>query len=229
MTHTTIITPTIGTDYLHKCCQSVASQSSPALHLLIPDGQEHEDKVYEVAMSVYEENPATYNFAMMSLPWNTGADGVNGHRAYAAGSNIVITPFFSFLDEDNWIAHDWTLKMQNALDRHEKAMYATCRRTVTTIDEQIIGLDNKESIGKNDMGYLLYDTNTFMFKRQMALLTPYMALRYYKEAPNKSLGDRDLTNTIYSIEHVHLDHYHGTFYRSPERLTQFFEEICDAE
>lgn len=227
MTSTTIITPTIGSDELFDACQSVANQSVPALHLIVVDGKQYYDRVMEVVMAVHMDNPSSYNYAELVLPFNTGADGVNGHRAYAAASNISVTPFFSFLDQDNYLAYDWVHKMQQALDRNEQSQYVTCRRTIVDANKEIIGLDNKESVGNSELGYKLYDTNTFIFRRSMALLTPYMAIRYYKDAPEKRLGDRDLTNTIWNVPHTHLEHYHGTHYRSPEHLIPFFKEVCN--
>lgn len=227
MIRTTVITPTTGTDQLVDACISVASQSVQCFHLIVVDGKEHEQSSLEIAMAVQIDNPSTYSFHTLLLPFNTGADGVNGHRAYAAASNISPTPFFCLLDQDNWYAHDWVQKMQTTLDRNPESRYATCRRTVVKQDKSVIGLDNSESIGQNKHGYKLYDTSTFMMRADMAILMPYMAIRYYTDAPHKSLGDRDLTEAIFNVPHTHVSHYHGTYYRAPERLNQFFEEICD--
>jgi len=228
MISTTIITPTTGSHELVDACKSVASQSVECLHLLVVDGQEHEDNVYDIATKTFQENPNTYNFSMITLPYNVGGNGNYGHKVYAGVPSLTITPFFSFLDQDNWLQHNWAHKMQEALHRHEECKFVTCRRTVTKHDKEIIGLDNKESIGKNDLGYMLYDTNTWLFRHEMAILTPYISMPYHRGQEGSWGGDRSLTEALYKVPHVHLEDYHGTFYRSPERLNQFFEEICDA-
>jgi hypothetical protein len=165
---------------------------------------------------------------MITIPYNVGGNGHYGHKVYAGVPSLTITPFFSFLDEDNWLQHNWVHKMQEALYRHEECKFVTCRRTIAKQDKEIIGLDNKESIGKNDLGYMLYDTNTWLFRYEMAILTPYISMPYHKGQEGSWGGDRSLTEALYKVPHVHLEDYHGTFYRSPERLNQFFEEICDA-
>jgi len=227
MIQTTIITPTTGSDALRDACQSVASQTVECLHLLVVDGQEHQDKVYDIAIESYEQYPATYNFNMLILPHNTGGNGHYGHKIYAGVPSLTVTPFFSFLDEDNWIEHNWVHKMQEVLFRNETCGYVTCRRTVIDEQKNIIGYDNKESVGENEMGYRLYDTNTWLFRYNMALLTPYISLPYHKGDNGSWGGDRSLTETLWKVPHVHLEDYHGTYYRSPERLIQFFKEICD--
>lgn len=226
MIRTTIITPTTGSAELYDACNSVADQSVLAMHLIVIDGQENYDRAMEIILDVSVENP-TYVPNIITLPYNVGAGGNYGHRIYAGIPSIVVTPFFAFLDQDNYLASNWVHKMQQTLDVHEDCRYATCRRTVVDSDKTIIGLDNKESIGKNDLGYVLYDTNTWMFRSSMALLTPYIAMPYHKGETGSWGGDRVLTETLYKVPHIHLEDYYGTFYRSPERLTQFFKEICD--
>lgn len=227
MISTTIITPTIGTNELEDACISVANQSVQSIHLIVVDGEQFKDRALEIATSVQVENPNTYIFKTIVLPFNTGAGNNYGQKIHAGVPSLTITPFFAFLDEDNWLAPDWVRTMQNAMHRNEDAQYATCRRTVTDEEKNIIGLDNRESIGKNEFGYVLYDTNTWIFRSSMALLTTYIALPYHKGEEGCWGGDRILSETLFKVPHVHLEHYHGTFYRSPERLTQFFKEICD--
>jgi len=227
MIQTTIITPTIGDDPLVDACQSVADQVMPALHLIVIDGQENYDRTMELVMAVSMDNPSTYEHHILTLPYNVGSGGNYGHLVYAGVPSFVQTPFFSFLDQDNYLAHDWTHKMQQALDRNEQSQYVTCRRTIVKDNKDVVGKDNFESIGENDLGYRLYDTNTWMFRRNMALLTPYISLPYHKGAEGSWGGDRSLTDTLWEIPHSHLDDYHGTHYRAPERLIPFFEENCN--
>lgn len=224
---TTIITPTTGNPLLEEACRSVARQVAPPIHLICVDGPDGKDAVYDITTRVFDEFPNTYNYRVITLPWNTGAGGVNGHRIYASMANISITPYFSMLDEDNYLAVDWTLTMQRALDYDESCHYVTCRRTVVDEGGEVIGLDNTESVGPSRLGYALYDTNTFMMRSQIAMMMPQMARRYYTNEPDKRAGDRDLTELLLKVPHKHIDHYHGTFYRAPQQLTQFFKEICD--
>ncbi len=228
MTETTIITPTVGTPELLQACSSVASQVEPALHLLVVDGPDHAAAVAATVSRVVNEYGDGYRCATLVLPWNTGKGGVNGHRAYGAGACIVTTPYFSFLDEDNFLAPDWTQTMRRALLDNPAARYATCRRTIVDPAGGTIGKDDVESIGDNRLGYRLYDTSTFMFRLGMAMYIPRMAVRYYRDLPDKTFGDRDLTEALWKVPHVHLRGYHGTCYRSPRRLCDFFRSICGA-
>ena len=227
MISTTIITPTIGSDELVDACQSVASQSVQCIHLLVVDGEEHETAVKEIAMAVYADNPATYVFKTLVLPFNVGGSGHYGHKVYAGVPSLSVTPFFSFLDQDNWIAYNWVHKMQETLHRNPESQFVTCRRTIADQDKNIIGKDNKESIGENEMGYKLYDTNTWLLRHSMAILTPYISLPFHQGQEGSWGGDRSLTNAVWKVPHTHLDDYHGTYYRSPERLIPFFKEICN--
>jgi len=177
MIQTTIITPTVGDDQLVDACQSVADQMMPALHLIVIDGKENYDRTMELVLAVSMDNPSTYDYHVLTLPYNVGSGGNYGHLVYAGVPSFVQTPFFSFLDQDN--------------------------------------------------GYKLYDTNTWMFRRNMALLTPYISLPYHKGAQGSWGGDRSLTDTLWDVPHTHLNEYHGTHYRAPERLIPFFEENCN--
>lgn len=223
---TTIITPTLGNEVLEECCNSVASQTMTALHLLVADGADAVKPVLEISKRVSEQR-SLYRYAIMSLPWNVGSGGNYGHRVYAGIPSIVQTEFFSFLDEDNMIDKDFVKQMQNAMDDHDDIQYATCRRTVITEDGVEIGRDNRESIGENEFGYKLYDTNTWILRSSMSLLTPHIATAYHLGDKGSWGGDRSFTNAVWKIPHAHIDDYYGAIYRSPKRLEKFFKEICD--
>lgn len=227
MIQTTVITPTIGSDSLVRACESIARQSYPCLHLLVVDGREYEGGVKEIAFAVQSDNPSSYWFEVLTLPWNTGASGHYGHVIYAGVPSFIKTRYFSFLDQDNAYAHDWVFTMQRQLELRESSQYVTCRRTVYDADGNLIGRDNKESVGENEMGYRLYDTSTWMFRASMSILTPYISIPYHKGDDGSWGGDRSLTDAVYNVSHHHLSEYHGTHYYAPERLTQFFKEICD--
>lgn len=225
---TTIITPTTGDSNLRDCCESVARQTMNAVHLVVADGPDAVPEALRITAEVADENNM-YRYAIMSLPWNVGANGHYGHRVYAGVPSFVETEFFSFLDQDNMIDKDFVRQMERAMDRNDEAQYATCRRKVVRQDGKVIGLDNKESIGENQLGYRLYDTNTWILRTGMSLLTPYISIPFHIQEDGSWGGDRSFTQAVWKVPHVHVDNYHGAIYRAPERLYKFFEEICDAE
>jgi len=222
----TIITPTIGTPYLLEACASVAKQTQECLHLIVVDGRDSANRVVDIVSRAALENPM-YAYNIIVVPWRTGENRFNGHRIYGSISGLVMTPYFSWLDEDNFFDRDFVETMVGALEEEKDKNYATCRRTVIKDDGSTIGRDNRESIGKNGMGYDLYDMNTFMFKASMALVTQYVQIKWFMGADDGYEGDRDLTKAIIDVPHKHLSDYHGVYYRSPKRLEKFFKEICD--
>lgn len=225
---TTIITPTTGDTNLKDCCVSVARQTMVAVHLVVADGPDAVEETLRITDEVAKSHPM-YRYAIMSLPWNVGANGHYGHRVYAGVPSFVETEFFSFLDQDNMIQKDFIRRMEQAMDRNPDAQYATCRRWVVNQDLDPIGFDKRESIGENEFGYRLYDTNTWILRAGMSILTPYISIPFHTGDDGSWGGDRSLTNAVWRVPHVHVDNYYGAVYRAPERLYKFFEEICDEQ
>ncbi len=214
---TTVIIPTTGHEYADRAVCSVLNQYKPAKGkaLVVIDGPDARLMCQKMWASIRR-----LRVSFMDLPENVGANGWYGHRVYASVPMLVNTKYVAFLDEDNWFAPDWIATMEAAAERLD-ADIVTCRRTITRQDESIIGLDNAESIGHNKLHEPLFDTNTYLIRQSIA----------HKVCPaiyGQWGADRLLTDAVLKsgLRVAHLRGYHGTFYRSPEKLYTFFESIC---
>lgn len=221
---TTIITPTTGAKELLDACRSVARQLEPARHLIVIDGRKTADgdSMYHLTMGILDSvgsyakaHGLEYKPTVMQLPWNTGRDQMNGHRIYAAAAQLVETPYFAMLDQDNALMPDWVERMEMAISDTRLA-YVTCRRRIYKQDlRTFIAMDTHESIGRSSHGYLLYDTSTWLMRTEtMRNFMPAMIV--------PRIGDRILTSTVYDLPHQHIADYYGTHYRASENLYDFF-------
>lgn len=189
----TILTPTTGSPYLAQAMESVQNQSfRDVVHLIVVDGVEFEDKVRSI---VKEFDPAKYR--LVTLPFNTGKNGMNGHRVYAAFPFLINSEYIFFLDEDNWLDEEHVASMVNKIG--EKSLdWAFSFRKIYTESGEYVCEDNCESIGNYPTysGKLgLVDTNCYGFRRSgLIKAAPYWyhplgADRYFfhhlkKVAPN---------------------------------------------
>jgi glycosyltransferase involved in cell wall biosynthesis len=209
---TTIITPTIGTDFLREAVQSVRNQTVPCNHLIVVDGGRYFDKVVR-------DIDLAPNQRFLVLPENVGAGGWYGHRIYASVPMLVNTPFVSFLDEDNYLEPEFVEIMEQTIQRPNVDV-VTCRRNVVNQNRQRIGRDNFESIGANQMGYALHDTNTYLFRQAIShKICPHIYGQWG--------ADRPFTEAVLSHgKHTHLSNYYGVNYRSPVNLYDHFLTNC---
>jgi GT2 family glycosyltransferase len=153
----TVITATVGELWeLADCMQSVANQTIPTPHIVVSDGV-FESRYHDLIAAI----PTMSKIKLIELPFSTGKDGYYGHRIYAAFSLLVDTEFVAFLDADCTIEPDWAEKMLAHADANPDKII-TCRRNLIYEDE-VLGVDNRESIGANEFGYHLHDVNTYLF------------------------------------------------------------------
>src|SRR5690554_4290406 len=97
-----VITPTTGSPYLAKAIESIQKQSfQDVVQLIVVDGIEFEEKVQAIVNGF---DPAKYR--VITLPYNTGKNGMNGHRIYASFPFLINSEYIFFLDEDNWLDKD---------------------------------------------------------------------------------------------------------------------------
>jgi glycosyltransferase involved in cell wall biosynthesis len=220
---TTIITPTIGTDFLREAVQSVRNQTVSCKHLIVVDGAKYYDKVLR-------EIDLTSNQSILVLPENVGAGGWYGHRIYASVPMLVNTPFVSFLDEDNYLEPEFVEIMEQTIQRPNVDV-VTCRRNVVNQNRQRIGRDNFESIGANQMGYALHDTNTYLFRQAIAhKICPHI---YGQWGADRPFTEAVLNHAYHHFhdksangKHTHLANYYGVNYRSPVNLYDHFLTNC---
>ena len=162
-----VITPTTGGPFLSKAIESVLNQDfAGIIHLIVIDGIEFEQNVLTIT-SKYNSNKCK----VLTLPFNTGRNGMNGHRIYASFPLLINSEYIFFLDEDNW----WDVNHASSLiDLLESKQidWAYSMRKIYTHDEVYVAEDNCESIGNYipvsslKKGWPSYvDTNCYAFKR----------------------------------------------------------------
>jgi glycosyltransferase involved in cell wall biosynthesis len=208
---TTIITPTIGSDFLRQAVESVKAQTVPCKHLIVVDGAQYYDKV----LRLIDQRP---NISFLVLPENVGGGGWYGHRVYASVPMLVNTLYVAFLDEDNYFEPNHIQTMEAAMQT-EGVHVVTSRRNVVRQDRTLIGLDNFESIGANNLGYHLHDTNTYLFKQSIA--SKFVPAIYGQWG-----ADRMLTANLDNFTRKHLPKHYGVNYRSPINLYDHFLTNC---
>jgi glycosyltransferase involved in cell wall biosynthesis len=162
-----IITPTVGSSKLSDAIESVQRQTYKNIkHLVVIDGKEH-------FLSTMNSLPASFEttiYDVMTLPFNTGANGFYGHRIYAGIPHLVNADYIFFLDEDNWYEPDHVKSLVEVLDRGNNFAYSF--RKIYDKDKKYIADDNCEALGKwpiyfsHDNPQYLVDTSSFAFERK---------------------------------------------------------------
>ena len=172
----TVITPTTGSSKVKDAIRSVKNQTySHVKHLIVVDGPQFDASFVENFEAEELESLLPYSIN----PENTGANGFNGQRIYAAYPHLINTDYVFFLDQDNWYEPNHvetlvTLMEQNKLD------WAYSLRKIYTEDKEYVADDNCESLGKwpifftYDNPQYLIDTSAFAFKREFIQKTCHL-------------------------------------------------------
>jgi glycosyltransferase involved in cell wall biosynthesis len=160
-----IITPTIGKPQLNRCMRSVATQTYGNLkHLIVIDG----GKYWQDAQKVMCIDTEKSNVVVTTSPENTGANGMYGHRIYAAFPHLVNEDYVFFLDEDNWLEPDHVSSLVDLIEK-ENLDFAHSLRSVYHCGE-LLAEDNCEAIGRWPVAWNssqhLVDTSTYAFRRE---------------------------------------------------------------
>lgn len=163
-----VITPTIGSPKLEDAIRSVQAQTySNINHLLVVDGEQYKNAVYDVVLETAGNLPT-----IQVLPYNTGKTGGSfyGHRIYAGVPHFLNDDYIFFLDEDNWYEEDHVASLVEVLDRGNDFAYSL--RKIFNPDKSYVADDNCEALGKwpiyfshEDPQYLV-DTSAFAFNRK---------------------------------------------------------------
>ena len=159
-----IVTPTIGSEHLSKCLESVDEQTYTDLkHYVFSDGAEH----FECIQEQLEGASKVLNIALED---NVGK-GWYGHRVYAACSFLVNADVIIYLDEDNWLEPDHVEKMVMKLNEGYDWVYSL--RKIYDKEGNFICEDNCESLGKwptfFDENVHHIDTSCFAVRRDIAV------------------------------------------------------------
>ena len=119
-----VITPTIGSEYLQQCINSVDKQTYENLtHYIFVDGAQYEEKVNDTIQGATKVKT-------IRLEENVGK-GWYGHRVYSACSFLVNADVICYLDEDNWFdpchveklvkkieaGNDWAYSLRKIYDK----------------------------------------------------------------------------------------------------------------
>jgi glycosyltransferase involved in cell wall biosynthesis len=174
-----VITPTTGSPKLVDAVLGVQRQTyGNVKHLIVVDGQEYTKRVNKLLL---EETGFTQNMELMVLPWNTGANGLNGQRIYASVPHLINADYIFFLDQDNWYKPDHVESLVDTIES-KKLDFAYSLREVFTEDKSESILDNCESLGRWPIYFTLntpqrehlIDTSAFAFTRQFIQATCHL-------------------------------------------------------
>lgn len=201
-----VITPTVGSPKLADAITSVQNQTYKNVkHLIVIDGKEH----FLSTMNALPLSLETTTYDVMTLPFNTGANGFNGQRIYASIPHLVNADYVFFLDEDNWYEPDHVSSLVETIESG-KLDWAYSLRKVYTPDKKFIADDNCESLGKwpiyfsHDNPQYLIDTSAFAFTRKFIQATCHRwhsgawgeDRRYFYGIANQSKWDTNYKHTL---------------------------------
>jgi glycosyltransferase involved in cell wall biosynthesis len=160
-----IVTPSIGSNTLDKCIESIKKQTYKNLvHHIFVDGTENFQKIENTVIK------RDYDFRLNIIDENIGK-GWYGHRVYAACSFLVNQDAIIYLDEDNWLEPEHVESMVDRINSSNSWAYSL--RKIFDKDGNYFCDDDCESLGKwstyfNDEVYHI-DTSCFIVKKQVAL------------------------------------------------------------
>lgn len=159
----TVITPTTGSSCLAEAIASVQNQNfEDVMHLIVVDGAEYEQEVRKITAAF---DP--HKLRVVTLPFNTGRNGMNGHRIYAAFPFLINSEYVFFLDEDNWLDPNHISSIVSSIQANSLD-WAFSFRKIYTQEGDYVCADHCESIGdypaySGKRG--LVDTNCYGFTR----------------------------------------------------------------
>ena len=159
-----VVTPTIASEHLAKCIDSVDKQTYEDLtHYIFIDGCQYEPKAREILVGSSKTR-------MIELEENVGK-GWYGHRAYAACSFLVNADVICYLDEDNFFEPNHIETVVKKLQEGNDWVYSL--RKVVDKDGKFLCDDNCESLGKWPVYFnsevFHIDTSCFAVRRDIAV------------------------------------------------------------
>jgi glycosyltransferase involved in cell wall biosynthesis len=165
-----IVTPTIGTDFLYKCLDSVQNQTyKDLIHYVFIDGGAHTELVEDTIFQI-KRRPNYKKIETISLSDNIGK-GWYGHRVYAASSFLVNADIICYLDEDNWFDPDHVEFLVNKIKKGNDWAYSL--RKIYNREGEYQCEDNCESLGMwpvyFDPSINHIDTSSFAIRRDVAV------------------------------------------------------------
>lgn len=158
-----VVTPTIASDHLDQCLESVKKQSYKDItHYVFIDGLKYNAEV-ERKLDGYK------NTKRIILEENVGK-GWYGHRVYSACSFLVNADVICYLDEDNWYEPNHVEELVNVIKDGNDWSFSL--RKIYDKQGQYLCEDNCESLGKWPVYFnhevFHIDTSSFAVKRDVA-------------------------------------------------------------
>ena len=159
-----VVTPTIASEHLAKCIDSVDKQTyENIVHYIFIDGCQYEPKAREMLVGSSKTR-------MIELEENVGK-GWYGHRVYAACSFLVNADVICYLDEDNFFEPNHIKTVVKKLQEGNDWIYSL--RNIHDKEGKFLCEDNCESLGKwpvyfNSEVYHI-DTSCFAIRRDIAV------------------------------------------------------------
>jgi len=213
----TIVTPTTNSKYLLDNLVSVKEQTYPNIqHLVVGDGMEN--------------NPTIKKFGVdfISLPYNTGANGFNGHRIYGATTFLAKGEYIVQLDEDDWFERNHIETLYNTIV-NEKVEWSYSLRKIHNPNGTFACLDSCESLGKymSILADHLVGVGSMMLPLRLALQYAHI---WYRPARVKGIMevDRALTQVLLQNHTSACSYEHTMCYRmgnTPKSVqAEFFYE-----
>lgn len=168
----TIITPTIGTQYLKKLLISINEQeglneSFKIEHFIVVDNAPVFQSKTNTILNEVSEKDGIQRY-VFNIPFCSGANGFKGHKIYSSIPQFSNGDYIIFLDDDNFLKSNHILNFVN-LVKNKSYDWLYSLRSIVNKDDKIICDDNCESLGYlnhvfyNQNSYLI-DTNTYFVK-----------------------------------------------------------------
>ena len=158
-----VVTPTIASDHLEQCLESVKKQTYKNItHYVFVDGLKYNAEVERKLDN-------SKNAKRIILEENVGK-GWYGHRVYSACSFLVNADVICYLDEDNWYEPNHVEELVNVIKDGND--WAFSLRKIYDKQGQYLCEDNCESLGKWPVYFnhevFHIDTSSFAVKRDVA-------------------------------------------------------------
>lgn len=173
----TAIIPTTGAPVVRQAIESALQQTHAPLELLlVADGPDAARRLPEVAGKLLDHP----RVRRLDLPYNTGADGFNGHRIYGAVAFLARGGWLALLDEDNWWSDDHVEALVD-LVAEKDLEWAFSLRDVHADDGTFVAPDDCDSLGQwpSVVGRNVLDTSTTLVRTDIAVGLAHTWYRRY--------------------------------------------------
>lgn len=173
-----VITPTRGRSELEQCIESVAKQTyKNTNHLIVGDGPDiYSDVMVSVGIAIGATTNDPNRIMATFTPAQTGRDGFNGQRIYAAFPHLVNDDYVAFLDDDNWFDDIHIESLVGLIEQHDLDFAHSLRKVYC--GDQFLANDYCESVGRSEIawapGQHLVDTSCYLFKREFIQKTCHL-------------------------------------------------------